>query len=82
MENDGNNPDKKLRSRKIVGLSLLSGFVPSDDKNKWQDGKIYNPEDGKTYSCSLTLRDDGKLDVRGYVGISLFGKSQIWARAK
>ncbi len=79
---DTNNPDEKLRSRKIIGLKLLSGFVPSSEKNKWEDGEIYNPEDGKTYSCTMTLLPDGRLEVRGYVGISLFGKSQIWTKVE
>lgn len=79
---DAHNPDKSLRSRKILGLALLSDFVKGTDGNSWEDGKIYNPEDGETYKCTMTLQDDGTLEVRGYVGIPLFGKSQIWTRAK
>ncbi len=78
---DSNNPDQSLRSRKLVGLPILSGFVPAGDgSNVWQDGLIYNPQDGKTYKCTLTLVDGHTLRVRGYVGISLFGKTQTWTR--
>lgn len=78
---DENNPDAGLRGRPIVGLPLLQGFVAGDDPNVWSDGTIYNPEDGETYSCTLTLQDDGTLKVRGYVGLPIFGKTQIWTRA-
>lgn len=78
---DKNNPDAALQSRPILGLALLNGFVPGDEKTVWVDGEIYNPEDGETYSCTLTLQDDGTLKVRGYVGLPLFGKTQIWTRA-
>jgi uncharacterized protein (DUF2147 family) len=76
---DSNNPDQALRSRKILGLVILSGFVSAGD-NVWQDGLIYNPQDGRTYKCTLTLVDDHTLRVRGYVGISLLGKTQTWTR--
>ena len=75
---DKNNPDEGLRARKIVGLPLLTRFVPGEDANEWIDGKIYNPEDGETYSCTMTLQADGTLKVRGYVGLPIFGKTQIW----
>ena len=78
---DKNNPEDSLKSRAIIGLPLLDRFVPGDEENVWIDGKIYNPEDGETYSCTLTLQEDGSLKVRGYVGLPLFGKTQIWTRA-
>ena len=77
---DRNNPDPALRSRPIIGLPLLSGFAKAAEPGVWEDGRIYNPEDGDTYSCTMTLLDDGRLEVRGYVGLPLFGKSQIWTR--
>ena len=77
------NPDPTLRSRKIVGLEILSSFVQDkDDAKVWREGKIYNPKDGKTYSCKLTMLDADTLRVRGYVGIALFGKTQTWTRVK
>jgi uncharacterized protein (DUF2147 family) len=80
---DRENPDEALKGRKILGLALLSDFVAEGDSGRqWTDGRIYNPEDGQTYKCNMELQDDGKLKVRGYVGLPLFGKTQIWTPAK
>jgi uncharacterized protein (DUF2147 family) len=82
---DKNNPDPALRQRPLIGLNILQGFTQVD-ATSWENGTIYNPENGKVYSCTLNLTtdDDGKevLEVRGYVGISLFGESQYWVRVK
>jgi uncharacterized protein (DUF2147 family) len=72
---DRNNSDKALQTRPIMGLNMLKGFI--FDVDKWVDGTIYDPENGKTYSCKITWRD-GKLDVRGYIGISLLGRTDTW----
>ncbi len=80
---DSENPDPSLRTRKLAGLALLSGFIQDQsDSNVWTGGKIYNPDDGKTYSCNLTLQDPKTLRVRGYVGLSFLGKTQIWSRVQ
>lgn len=80
---DSENPDPSLRTRKLAGLALLSGFIQDQsNSNVWTDGKIYNPDDGKTYSCNLTLQDPKTLRVRGYVGLSFLGKTQIWSRVQ
>lgn len=76
---DKHNPDEKLQKRELMGLNILEGFVYTGDKT-WEDGTIYNPRDGKTYSCYLALQDDGELKVRGFIGFSLIGKTQYWAR--
>ena len=80
LKHDANNPNKILRNRSIIGLPLLANFVASTKGKVWEDGTIYNPEDGKTYSCTLTLLDTETLNVRGYVGLPMFGKTQIWKR--
>lgn len=72
---DKNNPDKARQSTPLLGLNMLNGFVFDD--GEWEDGTIYDPENGKTYSCKIKYRD-GKLDLRGYVGISLIGRTQTW----
>ena len=77
---DRNNPDPDKRNQTIVGLGLLRGFEYSG-KNRWVNGKIYNPRDGEDYSCELTLNENGTLDVRGYLGIPLLGSSQTWRPA-
>lgn len=79
---DSKNPDPSLRTQKLVGLSLLNDFEPTDDPSVWKNGRIYNPEDGRTYSCNLTVQDANTLRVRGYVGFSLLGETQIWNRVR
>jgi uncharacterized protein (DUF2147 family) len=75
---DGKNPDEGKRTRPIIGLVILHDFKFDDDE--WDDGKIYDPESGNTYSCYISLKDKNTLKVRGYVGISLFGRTEIWKR--
>jgi uncharacterized protein (DUF2147 family) len=76
---DKNNPDVKQRNAPLIGLNLLKGFVFKH--GQWEDGTIYDPENGKTYSCRIRYRD-GMLDLRGYVGITLMGRTQVWYRAE
>lgn len=64
-----------------MNMPLMYNFK-YEGGNVWGDGKIYNPEDGKEYNCKMTLKDPNTLEVRGYVGISLFGKNQTWTRIK
>jgi len=77
---DKNNPDPALRSRPDLGLELLKDFTYDGD-NVYSDGTIYDPKNGKTYSCKMTL-EGNYLKVRGYVGISLFGRSVTFTRVK
>jgi uncharacterized protein (DUF2147 family) len=74
------NEDPKLRSRPRLGLQLLNGFVKDGD-DKYDDGTIYDPLNGKTYSCKITYKGN-TLDIRGYIGISLFGRTTVWSRAE
>lgn len=76
---DGNNPDKSKRSNPVMGLVLLSGFK-FDGDDEWNGGDIYDPESGKTYGSYLYLKDNNTLKVRGYIGISLFGRTETWTR--
>jgi uncharacterized protein (DUF2147 family) len=78
-KNDRGNPNPKLRARKIVGMEFMNGFVHAG-KNHWVNGRIYDPESGKTYKCKLTLLDAKHLEVRGFVGISLLGRTVEWTR--
>lgn len=76
---DINNTDAKLRTRPVLGLLILKGFSKDGDDG-YEDGTIYDPKNGKTYSCKMTLK--GKtLDVRGYVGVSLIGRTDTWTLA-
>jgi uncharacterized protein (DUF2147 family) len=76
---DKNNPDKIKRSRAIIGLVILNNFKFEDEE--WSAGKIYDPESGNTYRCTLSLKDNNTLKVRGYVGISLLGRTETWTRS-
>jgi uncharacterized protein (DUF2147 family) len=76
---DINNPDKEKRSNPIIGLIMLTGFKFNGD-DEWKEGDIYDPESGKTYSSYIYLKDKNTLKVRGYVGISLFGRTETWTK--
>lgn len=70
--------DKK--DQPLVGMEILWG-LKKDSDTKWTEGKIMDPKNGKTYSCKMELKDDGKkLKVRGFLGISLLGRTQTWER--
>lgn len=80
---DNLNPDESLQSRPRMGLLLLKDFVFDDDE--WDDGTIYDPKSGKTYSCYMEfedLKDLNKLKIRGYIGVSLIGKTTYWTRVQ
>ena len=71
-----------LKNKPVEGLQILSGFK-ADGNNQWSDGKLVDPESGKTYSGKLTLSDNGQsLKLRGFVGTPVFGRSQTWQRIK
>ena len=76
-QQDIHNPDKKLQSRKLVGVNILTGLTKKGDK--WEGGKIYNPKNGKTYKCAI-WPDGDELKVRGYLGP--FYETQTWKRKK
>lgn len=77
---DKRNPDDKLRTRPLLNMPIMTNLVYKGGK-VWSDGHIYNPEDGRTYGCELTLRDPNTLDLRGYMmGMSFLGKTTTWTR--
>jgi len=69
---DGMNPDKNLVDRPVLGINLLSDY--RFDGKKWQ-GKIYDPESGKSYSSNMKLSKKGVLKMRGYIGVPMFGRT-------
>lgn len=81
---DENNPDPKLRDRKFVGITMLENFTYDSNKKKWVDGTIYDGDSGKTYKCTMWFEDGNldRLNVRGYIGISLLGRTEIFERVK
>ncbi len=78
---DINNPDDDLKARPILGLVLLTGFKKEPSGGKWSGGKIYDAKSGKTYQGWIQSEAENKLKLRGYVGISLFGRTEEWTRA-
>ncbi len=78
---DRENPDPALRTRPILGLVILRDFVFAGG-NRWEGGRVYDPENGKDYKCKMTLTSPDTLEVRGFVGVSLFGRTETWARVK
>lgn len=77
---DNNNPDPLKRNQKRIGLIIAKGFTYIGN-NKWGDGKMYDPENGKTYSGVIKVTEDDTLKLRGYIGISLIGRTEVWHRA-
>ncbi len=77
---DRENPDPAKRTKPILGLVILRDFVYSD--SIWQSGRIYDPENGKDYKCKMTLKSPDALDVRGFIGFSLIGRTENWTRVK
>jgi uncharacterized protein (DUF2147 family) len=76
---DINNPDEKLRTRPLKGLENLRDFVFKGD-GRWEDGNIYDPKTGNDYSATMKLTDENTLEVRGFIGVSLFGRTDVWKR--
>ncbi len=78
---DRENPDPAKKERPILGINMVGGFTHSGG-NVWENGFIYDPRDGKSYKCKLTLESPDNLKVRGFLGISLIGKTNNWTRVK
>ncbi|TAF43636.1 MAG: DUF2147 domain-containing protein [Sphingobacteriales bacterium] len=76
---DTKNPNPELRSREIIGMVILTNFKYKDEQ--YQDGEIYDPLTGKTYSCKMWLENQN-LKVRGFIGISILGRTEIFERIK
>ncbi|SBW06004.1 DUF2147 domain-containing protein [uncultured Dysgonomonas sp.] len=68
------------KDKPVLGLEILKGL--SKDGKEYSDGKILDPSNGKLYKCIVSLDGNDKLKVRGYVGISAFGRTQNWVRVK
>lgn len=76
---DENNTNTASRSKPLMGLLLLKSF--KKDGNVYDDGTIYDPKNGKTYSCKITYKNATTLSIRGYVGISMIGRTTTWTKA-
>lgn len=77
---DWRDPDPALRARPLTGLKLLTGLKFNPESGRWEQGRIYNSEDGRTYNCWVRLRSLNRLQLHGYIGVSLLGGSTVWSR--
>ena len=78
---DHKNPDPAQKKVPVMGLQIAQGFHYAGG-NQWKDGKIYDPDEGKTYSAKMKLVSPKQLNLRGYVGVSLFGRTDNWTKAE
>lgn len=77
---DLRNPQPALRNRPLCGLIIMWGFRQEQGQNQWSGGSLYDPESGNTYSGKIALEPNGTVHLRGYIGVSLFGRSEDWTR--
>ena len=76
---DKNHPEEASRKRAVLGLINIWGFQYKEN-NTWDGGNIYDPKNGNTYSCTIKLTSPNSLEVRGYIGVSLIGRTDNWTR--
>ncbi|MDW3191470.1 MAG: DUF2147 domain-containing protein [Cytophagales bacterium] len=82
VRKDTENPDEELKSRSVIGIVFLQNFS-NTDKNEWSGGEVYSIDNGGTYSGKMWLANDGKtLKMRGYLGISLLGRTATLQRVE
>lgn len=77
---DKENPNKDLRNNDLLDMTILKDFVYDEKNKEFKGGTIYDPENGKTYKAKITLPSRNELDLRGYVGIPAFGRTENWTR--
>jgi uncharacterized protein (DUF2147 family) len=76
---DKNNATETSKTRPVLGMVNIWGFK-FIEKNLWDEGNIYDPKSGNTYSCTIKMTNANSLEVRGYIGVSLIGRTDVWTR--
>lgn len=79
---DAQNPDTAKRGRQLLGLEIVRGFAPPDGKGVCEGGQVYDPRNGKTYSGTITMVGKDRLELRGYIMVSLIGRTSTWTRVE
>jgi len=79
---DRNNPDPAKRNRSTLGLPIVFGFGPPDDEGVCEGGQVYDPESGRTYSGTIRMVGKDRLSLRGYVLVSMIGRTSTWTRVE
>lgn len=83
LRRDEKNPDPALRDRLLKDVLFLWGFTYDKKRNRWRDGKVYDPDSGKTYDAKMQLEKDGNiLKMRGYLGVPMFGRTARFDRVQ
>ena len=81
-EDPNPNCDKcpgERKNKPVIGMTILTGL--KKDNSQWSGGEILDPQNGKTYKCKMWVEDKGReLHVRGFIGMSLLGRTQVWLR--
>ncbi len=78
---DDENPNESLQSRPVMNMQILKDFVWDEDDTEWDDGEIYDPKTGNTYSSYMWFEGD-KLNVKGYIGFAFIGRSTVWTKTQ
>lgn len=76
---DKNNPDEKMHNTPLLGYKILKDFEYTGNKT-WENGTIYDPENGSLYSCTIKMKNNNTLEVRGFIGVSMIGRTDTWKR--
>lgn len=76
---DVHNPDPSLRGRSLCGLRIGEGFIERGARRA-EGGRLYDPRNGRTYRAAMKAEDD-RLELRGFIGLRIFGRTEIWRRA-
>lgn len=79
---DVNNPDESLRTTPLKGYRVLKDLEYDSKEKVWTGGTIYDPNNGSTYNCTIEQKDDSTIEVRGYIGAAVFGRTDVWKRMK
>lgn len=79
---DVKHPTPERHTQPLQNLTVLQNLRYNAETDRWEDGEIYDPENGRTYSCYLAAAGKDRLEVKGYIGFSLIGKAHYWQRVK
>ncbi|WP_317191368.1 DUF2147 domain-containing protein [Hymenobacter guriensis] len=81
LQTDLHNPDPARRTQPLLGLVIMQHFRYADDE-RWTEGSIYDPSNGRTYSCYLRMLQKDVLEVKGYIGFPFIGSAHRWKRVQ
>jgi uncharacterized protein (DUF2147 family) len=79
---DRRNPDPSKRNAPLQNLLVLQDLTYDSEEDRWTGGKIYDPLNGRTYSCYVYMVSKDRMEVKGYIGFSFIGRSHYWSRVR